>query len=108
LAALGCGAALGIGIAAVQLVPTFQLSQLSVASQRSQSYVSGGDCGFKPGVANCAQLPPPLYKLPINFAFLYWLERYLLWTAISVATALLAIGGVVLDGPAMRRRFRLR
>src|SRR5439155_25730021 len=39
--ALGCGVALGVCIAAIQLVPTYQLSRLSVASMRSPLYVTG-------------------------------------------------------------------
>ena len=38
----------------------------------------------------------------------YWPERYLLWAAISVVSVLLAIGGLVFDGPPMRNPFRLR
>jgi len=79
LAALGCGVALGIGIAAVQLVPTFQLSRLSVASMRSQWYVSGGGLRIQslaslivPNYYHIfTPLDPSLYKLPINFTFLY-------------------------------------
>ena len=77
--ALGCGVALGICIAAIQLVPTYQLTRLSVASMRSLWYVSGE--GLR--IQSLASLivpnyyhiftpsDPSLYKLPINFTFLY-------------------------------------
>jgi hypothetical protein len=38
----------------------------------------------------------------------YWPERYLLWASISVLGLLIAIAGLVLGGPPMRYRFRLR
>jgi hypothetical protein len=38
----------------------------------------------------------------------FWPERYLLWAAISVVSALLATAGLVIGGPPMRNPFRLR
>ena len=77
--ALGCGVALGICIAAIQLVPTYQLSRLSVASMRSQWYVTGAGLHIQSLasliVPNYYHIftpsDPSLYKLPINFTFLY-------------------------------------
>src|SRR5579859_1139872 len=78
-AALGCGGALGIGIAAVQLGPTYQLSRLSVAAMRSKWYVSGGGLHLHslaslivPNYYHIfTPFDPSLFKLPINFTFLY-------------------------------------
>src|SRR6267142_2874783 len=78
-AALGGGVAIGVCIAAIQLVPTYQLSRLSVASMRSNWYVTGAGLHIQSLasliVPNYYHIftpnDPSLYKLPINFTFLY-------------------------------------
>ncbi|HXI42928.1 MAG TPA: YfhO family protein [Bryobacteraceae bacterium] len=107
-AALGYSGALGIGIAAVQLVPTYQLSRLSVASMRSLWYVSGE--GLR--IQSLASLivpnyyhiftpfDPTLYKLPINFTFLY------VYCGL-VTVALLAVAPFLRRTPYLRMLFLL-
>ncbi len=78
-AALGCGAAMGICMGAIQLVPTYQLSRLSVAAMRSQWYVTGSGLNIRSLASLIAPnyyhiftpFDPTLYKLPVNFTFLY-------------------------------------
>ncbi|HLK50864.1 MAG TPA: YfhO family protein [Bryobacteraceae bacterium] len=77
--ALAAGFLLGAGIAAVQLIPTFQLTGLSVASARAQAEETGGGLP----TASLASLAAPnfyhiftpfdpsKYTLPFNFTFLY-------------------------------------
>jgi hypothetical protein len=78
----GAGAAglfLGLCIAAVQIIPTLQLSRLSIASMRSQWIVTGS--GLIPQSMVSLVVPnyyhiltsfdPSTYKLPIDFTFLY-------------------------------------
>ena len=79
LAACAAGLAAGNAMAAVQLIPTYQLSERSVASDRPQAQTTGG--GLR--VQSLASLVIPnyyhiynpfnsrLYTLPINFTFLY-------------------------------------
>ena len=79
LAACAAGLAAGNGIAAVQLVPTYQLSERSVASDRPQAQTTGG--GLRVQSLASLVIPnyyhiytpfdPSRYKLPINFTFLY-------------------------------------
>jgi hypothetical protein len=107
-AALGCGGALGICIAAVQLVPTYQLSRLSVASMRSQWYVSGAGLHIQslaslivPNYFHIfTPFDPSLYKLPINFTFLY------VYCGI-ITVALLAVAPFLRRTPYLRMLFLL-
>ena len=78
-AALAGGFALGLGIAAVQLVPTYQLTNLSVASERAQADETGGGLPLQSLVSLAAPnyyhiftpFDPSRFKLPFNFTFLY-------------------------------------
>jgi hypothetical protein len=78
-AALAGGFALGHGIAAVQLIPTYQLTALSVASERAQADGTGGGLPLQSLVSLIAPdhyhiftpFDPSLFKLPFNFTFLY-------------------------------------
>jgi len=107
-AALGCGVALGICIAAVQLVPTYQLSRLSVASMRSQWYVSGAGLHIQslaslivPNYYHIfTPFDPALYKLPINFTFLY------IYCGL-ITVALIAVAPFVRRTPYLRMLFLL-
>jgi hypothetical protein len=107
-AALGGGGALGIGIAAVQLVPTYQLSRLSVASMRSQWYVSGEGLHIQslaslivPNYYHIfTPFDPSLYKLPLNFTFLY------IYCGL-IAVALLAVAPLLRRTPYLRMLFVL-
>lgn len=78
-AALAGGFALGVGIAAVQLIPTVQLTGLSVASGRAQAEGTGGGLPLQSLasliVPNYYHIFTPfdhsLFKLPFDFTFLY-------------------------------------
>lgn len=72
------GLALGLGLSAVQIIPTYQLTGLSIASQRPQAEGGGGGLRFE----SLASLVWPNYyhiftpfdgsfKLHQNFTFLY-------------------------------------
>lgn len=71
--------ALGHAIAAIQIIPTYQLSRLSIASMRSDWHVTGGGLRFQSLVSLIipnyyhifTPFDPSQYKLPINFTFLY-------------------------------------
>lgn len=77
--AILAGFALGHAIAAIQLVPTYQLSRLSIASMRSDWHLTGGglplQCLMSLIVPNYYHIftpfDPAQYKLPFNFTFLY-------------------------------------
>jgi hypothetical protein len=78
-AALSGGVVLGLGIVAVQIVPTYQLTRLSIAATRSEYHVNGGGLRVQSLMSLVAPnyyhiftpFDPALYKLPINFTFLY-------------------------------------
>ena len=78
-AAVLAGLALGHAIAAIQLIPAYQLGRLSIASMRSEWHVTGGGLRFESlaslVVPNYYHIYTPLdpsqFKLPINFTFLY-------------------------------------
>lgn len=78
-AAIAAGFALGAGIAAVQLVPTYQLTGLSVASERAQADGTGGGLPLQSlaslVVPNYYHIftpfDPAKFTLPFNFTFLY-------------------------------------
>jgi hypothetical protein len=73
------GVALGHAIAAIQIIPTYQLGRLSIASLRSDWHVTGGGLRLQSLVSliipNYYHIFTPFdssqYKLPINFTFLY-------------------------------------
>lgn len=77
--AVACGVALGAAIAAVQLVPTYQLAKVSVAAMRSEWHITGGGLPLQSLasliVPNYYHIDTPFtaaYKLKgINFTFLY-------------------------------------
>jgi hypothetical protein len=77
--ALAGGAALGISTAAVQLIPTYQLTRLSIATMRSEWSATGGGLRVQSLASLAAPnyyhiftpYDPSLYRLPINFVFLY-------------------------------------
>jgi len=79
LAALLAGLILGHTLAAVQLVPTYQLTHLSIASIRGQWNLLGGGLHIQSLASlllpNYYHIFTPfdskLYHLPINFIFLY-------------------------------------
>jgi hypothetical protein len=77
--AILAGFALGHAIAAIQIIPTYQLSRLSIASMRSDWHLTGGGLRFESLVSLIVPnyyhiftpFDPAQYKLPINFTFLY-------------------------------------
>jgi hypothetical protein len=77
--AILAGFALGHTIAAVQIVPTYQLGHLSIASMRPDWHLTGGGLRFQslmsliiPNYYHIfTPFDPTQYKLPINFTFLY-------------------------------------
>lgn len=77
--AIVAGIALGQAIAAIQIVPTYQLGRLSIAAMRSDWHVTGGGLRFQSLVSLIipnyyhifTPFDPTQYKLPINFTFLY-------------------------------------
>ena len=79
LGAVLSGFALGHVIAVIQIVPTYQLGRLSIASLRSDWHVTGGGLRFESLVSLIipnyyhifTPFDPSQYKLPINFTFLY-------------------------------------
>lgn len=78
-AALAAGFILGLGVAAIQLIPTYQLTGLSVASNRAQADDTGGGLPLQSLVSLAAPnyyhiftpFDPTRFKLPFNFTFLY-------------------------------------
>jgi hypothetical protein len=79
IGAIVSGFALGHVIAIIQIVPTYQLGRLSIASLRSDWHVTGGGLRFQSLVSLIipnyyhifTPFDPSQYKLPINFTFLY-------------------------------------
>ena len=79
IGAIVAGFALGHVIAIIQIVPTYQLGRLSIASLRSDWHVTGGGLRFQSLVSLIipnyyhifTPFDPSQYKLPINFTFLY-------------------------------------
>jgi hypothetical protein len=77
--AIVAGFALGHAIAAIQIIPTYQLGRLSIASMRSDWHVTGGGLPIQSLVSlivpNYYHIFTPsdlsLYKLPFDFTFLY-------------------------------------
>ncbi len=77
--AILAGFALGHAIAAIQIIPTFQVSRLSIASLRADWHITGGGLRFQSLVSlvvpNYYHIftpsDPSQYKLPIDFTFLY-------------------------------------
>jgi hypothetical protein len=77
--AIVAGFALGLAIAAIQIIPTYQLGRLSIASLRSDWHVTGGGLRFQsllsliiPNYYHIfTPFDPSQHKLPINFTFLY-------------------------------------
>jgi hypothetical protein len=77
--AILAGFVLGHAIAAIQIVPTYQLGRLSIASMRSDWHVTGGGLYFQSLVSLMipnyyhifTPFDPAQYKLPFNFTFLY-------------------------------------
>ncbi len=77
--ALAAGFALGHGIAAIQLIPTYQLTGLSVASERAQADGTGGGLPLQSLVSLAfpnyyhifTPFDPARFTLPFNFTFLY-------------------------------------
>lgn len=65
VAAVLAGLALGHAIAAIQIIPTYQLGRLSIASNRSEWHVTGGGLRFQ----SLASLVVP------NYYHIYTLER---------------------------------
>jgi len=73
------GLALGHAIAAIQIIPTYQLSRLSVAALRADWHLTGGGLRFESLVSLIipnyyhifTPFDPLQYKLPIDFIFLY-------------------------------------
>ncbi len=64
LAAVLCGWILGVGLAAIQLVPTYQLTGYSLASERAQALGSGGrSAGSESGLPGTAELLPYLHSI---------------------------------------------
>ena len=75
-AAISAAFLLGGAMTVVQTVPTYQLTKLSVASLRSQWYVTGGGLYLESlaslVVPNYYHIfDPSLYRLPYDFTFLY-------------------------------------
>ena len=78
-AGLAAGFVIGAGIAAVQLIPTSQLTGLSVASARAQADETGGGLPLESLVSLAAPdfyhiftpSDPSRFKLPYEFTFLY-------------------------------------
>jgi Bacterial membrane protein YfhO len=78
-AAVLCGLIVGQGLAAIQLIPTYQLANLSVASDRAQAEGTGGGLRLQslPSlvVPNYYHIftpwDPAKFTLQINFTFLY-------------------------------------
>lgn len=73
-----CGYALGIGLSAVQLIPTYQLTGLSIASERGQAEGTGGGLRVQslvslvwPNYYHIFTPFDPSFKVGINFTFLY-------------------------------------
>jgi hypothetical protein len=79
LGAYGAGCVLGAGLAAVQLVPTFQLSRLSIASIRYLWKTNGGGLPLqslasfvRPNYYHIfSAFDHTLYTLPYNFTMMY-------------------------------------
>ena len=79
IGAIVAGFALGHVIAVIQIVPTYQLGRLSIASLRSDWHVTGGGLRLESLVSLIipnyyhifTPFDPSQYKLPINFTFLY-------------------------------------
>ena len=79
LAAVLGGSILGLGLAGIQLVPTYQLTGYSVASERVQALGRGGGMPIeslvslvRPNYYNIfTPLDPSRFKLHANFTFLY-------------------------------------
>jgi hypothetical protein len=79
LGAILAGFALGHAIAAIQIIPTYQLGRLSVASLRADWHLTGGGLRFQslmsliiPNYYHIyTPFDPSQYKLPIDFIFLY-------------------------------------
>ncbi len=73
------GFAVGLVIAAIQVIPTYQLGRLSIASMRADWHVTGGGLRLQslmslimPNYYHIfTPFDPSQYKLPINFTFLY-------------------------------------
>ena len=79
IGAIITGFVFGHAIAAIQIVPTYQLGRLSIASMRANWHVTGGGLRFQSLVSLIipnyyhiyTPFDPSQYKLPINFTFLY-------------------------------------
>ena len=77
--ALAAAFALGTGIASIQLIPTFQLTGLSVASERALADSTGGGLPVQSLVSLVVPnyyhiftpFDPARFTLPFNFTFLY-------------------------------------
>ena len=77
--AIVIGFAVGLVIAAIQVIPTYQLGRLSIASMRADWHVTGGGLRLQslmslimPNYYHIfTPFDPSQYKLPINFTFLY-------------------------------------
>ncbi len=79
LAAILCGVILGAGLSAIQMLPTLQLTRLSVASERPQAVNPGGGLPIESLVSFFAPnyyrvfspFDPSKFQLHANFTFLY-------------------------------------
>ncbi|MGC9947624.1 MAG: YfhO family protein [Bryobacteraceae bacterium] len=79
LAAVLCGSILGLALSAIQLVPTYQLTGYSVASERPQALGTGGGLRIESLVSLVwpnyyhiyTPFDPSKFKQATNFTFLY-------------------------------------
>ena len=105
LAAVLCASILAVGLAAIQLVPTYQLTGYSLASGRAQALGTGGGLPIQslvslvsPNYYNIfTPFDPSRFKLDINFTFLY--------VYCGILTLLLVLAAPFLKRAAYCRRF---